>query len=86
VYWAFGFPAAIFAVFGADFVFACGSIFIAKVSLPHEQSVSGAIFQTMTQVIRWPLWLETLAHFSTSTVGQLRWCYSVYSRLQSRSS
>ncbi|EIM85299.1 efflux transporter [Stereum hirsutum FP-91666 SS1] len=49
-YWAFGFPAAILSVFGADFVFAAGSLFIAKVSLPHEQSVAGALFQTMTQL------------------------------------
>lgn len=26
------------------------ALFIAKVSLPHEQSVAGALFQTMTQV------------------------------------
>ncbi|KAI0791229.1 hypothetical protein C8Q75DRAFT_890634 [Abortiporus biennis] len=46
-YWAFGFPAAILSVFGADFVFAA---FVAKVSLPHEQSVSGALLQTMMQL------------------------------------
>lgn len=50
VYWAFGFPAAVLSVIGADFVFAAGTIFIAKVSLPHEQSLAGALFQTMTQV------------------------------------
>ena len=50
VYWAFGFPAAILSVFGADFVFAAGTLFVAKVCLPHEQSVGGALFQTMTQV------------------------------------
>ncbi|KAI0781757.1 major facilitator superfamily domain-containing protein [Abortiporus biennis] len=49
-YWAFGFPAAILSVFGADFVFAAGSLFVAKVSLPHEQSVSGALLQTMMQL------------------------------------
>lgn len=49
-YWAFGFPAAILSVFGADFVFAAGSLFVAKVSLLHEQSVSGALLQTMMQV------------------------------------
>jgi len=49
-YWAFGFPAAIVSVFGADFVFASGTLFVAKVCLPHEQSVGGAMFQTMTQV------------------------------------
>jgi hypothetical protein len=49
-YWAFGFPASIVAVFGADFVFAAGTLFVAKISLPHEQSLAGALFQTMTQV------------------------------------
>lgn len=49
-YWAFGFPSAIIAVVGGDFVYASGTIFIAKVALPHEQSVAGALFQTMTQV------------------------------------
>ncbi|PCH44103.1 efflux transporter [Wolfiporia cocos MD-104 SS10] len=48
-YWAFGFPAAVISVFGVDFVFASGTLFVAKVCLPHEQSVGGAIFQTMTQ-------------------------------------
>ncbi|KAG5222763.1 efflux transporter [Salix suchowensis] len=49
-YWAFGFPAAIIAVFGADFTFSAGSLFVARVALPHEQSVAGALFNTMTQV------------------------------------
>lgn len=35
---------------GADFVFSAGTLYVAKVSLPHEQSVSGAIFNTMTNV------------------------------------
>ena len=49
-YWQWQFPAMILSVFGADFVFAAGTLFIAKVALPHEQSVAGALFQTMTQV------------------------------------
>lgn len=49
-YWAYGFPASILSVFGADFVFSAGTLFIAKISLPHEQSVAGAMFQTMTQL------------------------------------
>jgi hypothetical protein len=49
-YWAYGFPSAIFSVIGADFVFASGTLFVAKVALPHEQSLAGALFQTMTQV------------------------------------
>lgn len=49
-YWAFGFPAASLSVFGADFVFACGTLFVAKVSTMDEQSVAGGLFQTLTQV------------------------------------
>ncbi|KAJ6544599.1 MFS general substrate transporter [Mycena vulgaris] len=49
-YWAFGFPAAIVSVFGADFIFAAGTLFVAKVSLPHEQSLAGGLFQTLTQL------------------------------------
>ncbi|KAI9440322.1 putative efflux transporter [Lactarius indigo] len=49
-YWAFGFPAACIIVLGADFTFASGTLFIAKVSLPHEQNVAGALFQAMTQL------------------------------------
>ncbi|KAG1735292.1 uncharacterized protein EDB91DRAFT_1083748 [Suillus paluster] len=49
-YWAFGFPSAVLVVFGCDFVYASGTIFIAKIALHHEQSVAGALFQTMTQL------------------------------------
>ncbi|KAJ7065155.1 MFS general substrate transporter [Mycena belliarum] len=49
-YWAFGFPASIVSVFGADFIFAAGTLFVAKVSLPHEQSLAGGLFQTLTQL------------------------------------
>ncbi|KAK0200895.1 efflux transporter [Desarmillaria ectypa] len=49
-YWRFGFPSAILSVFGADFVFASGTIFVAKIVEPHEQSLSGALFQTMNQI------------------------------------
>jgi hypothetical protein len=48
-YWAFCFPSTVLIVFGADFVYSSGTIFIAKTSLPHEHSVAGALFQTMTQ-------------------------------------
>lgn len=46
-YWYYGFPAAITCVFGADFVFAVGTLFIARIAHPWEQSVAGAIFQTV---------------------------------------
>ncbi|KAI1790080.1 efflux transporter [Ganoderma leucocontextum] len=49
-YWAFGFPAVVLCVFGADFFFSTGTLFIARACLPHEQSVGGALFQTLTQL------------------------------------
>jgi hypothetical protein len=49
-YWAFGFPAAVLSVCGADFVFSTGTLFVAKVALPGEQSLAGALFLTMTQL------------------------------------
>lgn len=49
-YWAYGFPSALIIVLGADFVFASGTLFVAKVTPPHEQSVAGAVFQSMTQI------------------------------------
>ncbi|KIK39599.1 hypothetical protein CY34DRAFT_808124 [Suillus luteus UH-Slu-Lm8-n1] len=49
-YWAFGFPSTVLIVFGSDFVYAAGTIFVAKIARPDERSVAGALFQTMTQV------------------------------------
>ena len=49
-YWASAFPATCLVVIGADFVFSAGSLFIAKFALPHEQSLAGALFNTMTQL------------------------------------
>ncbi|KAF9478870.1 MFS general substrate transporter [Pholiota conissans] len=49
-YWAYGFSASVISVMGADFVFSAGTLFIARVALPHEQSVAGALFNTMTQL------------------------------------
>ncbi|KAG8681887.1 hypothetical protein FRC09_017164 [Ceratobasidium sp. 395] len=49
-YWAFGFPSAVVVVFGADFMFATGSLFVAKIALPQEQSVAGGIFNTVNQL------------------------------------
>ncbi|KAG9223106.1 hypothetical protein CCMSSC00406_0000205 [Pleurotus cornucopiae] len=49
-YWAFGFPATIFSVWGADFVFSSGTLFVAKTVAQHEQSLAGGVMQTMTQL------------------------------------
>ncbi|CAK5284758.1 unnamed protein product, partial [Mycena citricolor] len=69
-YWAFGFPATITAVFGADFVFAAGTIFVAKVSLPHEQSLAGGLFQTLTQLgTAFGLAISTIAFDAIAPVG-----------------
>ncbi|OAX31939.1 MFS general substrate transporter [Rhizopogon vinicolor AM-OR11-026] len=59
-YWAFGFPSTVLIVFGADFVYSCGTIFIAKTVLPHEHSVGGALFQTMTQIGAFGLTITTI--------------------------
>ena len=66
-YWAYGLPSAILSVFGADFVFAAGTLFIAKVALPHEQSVAGALFQTMTQVSQQHAHESVCSHHTTSS-------------------
>ncbi|KAJ7820491.1 MFS general substrate transporter [Mycena leptocephala] len=56
-YWAYGFPSPIVSVFGADFTFAAGTLFLAKIALPHEQSLAGGLFQTLMQLgtaFGWP--------------------------------
>ncbi len=50
MYWIYAFPAIVLSVTGADFVASSGTLFIAKVALPHEQSVAGALFSMMTQI------------------------------------
>jgi nitrate/nitrite transporter NarK len=49
-YWAFAFPAIFLSSMGADIISSVGTLFIAKVVQPHEQSVAGGLFVTMTQV------------------------------------
>ncbi|KAG8212823.1 major facilitator superfamily domain-containing protein [Butyriboletus roseoflavus] len=49
-FWAFAFPSTVMVVFGADFVYSVGTIFVAKIVFPHEQSLAGGLFQTMTQI------------------------------------
>ncbi|KAK0218562.1 putative efflux transporter [Armillaria nabsnona] len=50
VYWVFGFPAAVLAPAGGGFAYACSMIYLTKVARPHEQSMVGAVVQTMTQL------------------------------------
>ncbi|OCH86167.1 efflux transporter [Obba rivulosa] len=72
-YWAFGFPAAVVSVFGADFVFSSGTLFVAKVCLPHEQSVGGALFQTLTQLgTSFGLAISTIVYNSTLSKASLQ--------------
>ena len=49
-YWDLEFPAVCLSVLGVDFVFPSGSLFIAKLALPYEQSMVGALFSVMAQV------------------------------------
>jgi hypothetical protein len=37
-------------MFGWRSIFAGGSLFVAEVALPHEQSLAGGLFNTLTQV------------------------------------
>ena len=48
-YWDLEFSAMWLSVLGVDFVFAAGSLFIAKFALPYEQSMAGALFTAMAQ-------------------------------------
>ncbi|TFK34270.1 hypothetical protein BDQ12DRAFT_613778, partial [Crucibulum laeve] len=50
-YWAFGFSSGFLSVVRADFVFAYGTLFIAKAAYLHEPSIAVTLFRTMTQVI-----------------------------------
>ena len=46
-------------VLGTDLVFASGTLFVAAIVHPHEQSLAGALFQTMAGVsafILYRLW------------------------------
>ena len=49
-YWAYAFVASVVSALGVDFILSPGTLFIAKFSPPHEQSVAAALFSTMTQV------------------------------------
>ncbi|KAJ7266396.1 MFS general substrate transporter [Mycena haematopus] len=69
-YWAYGFPSPIVSVFGADFVFAGGTIFVAKISLPEEQSLAGGLFQTLTQLgTAFGLAITTIVHNAVGGEG-----------------
>ena len=49
-YWAQPFNAMWSLVLGADFLMATGALFVSRLSLPGEQSVAGALFQTLIQL------------------------------------
>ncbi|KAF8810246.1 MFS general substrate transporter [Phlegmacium glaucopus] len=49
-YWPLEFPAIWLSVIAVDIIFSAGTLFIAKFALPHEQSMAGALFNTMIQL------------------------------------
>ncbi len=52
IYWAYGFPAMVLAVFGADTIFPVLTLFVAK-TLPHEDaSLGGGLITAVGQVGR----------------------------------
>ena len=86
-FWGYGFVAICISVMGPDFVFSAGTLFIAKFALPHEQSMFGALFNTMTQVRFFhsrncsatPAYDE-----NHSSAGYRCWCHGVNSGFPSR--
>ncbi|KLT38369.1 MFS general substrate transporter [Cutaneotrichosporon oleaginosum] len=50
IYWGLPFNAMWMVVLGADFLMAVGSVFVSTLALPEEQSVAGAVFQTLVQL------------------------------------
>ena len=49
-YWGLEFTGIVLGVLGSDLVFASGTLFVAAIVHPHEQSLAGALFQTMAGV------------------------------------
>ncbi|MBW0498424.1 hypothetical protein O181_038139 [Austropuccinia psidii MF-1] len=49
-YWSFNFASIALAVVGADFVFACGTIYGSNISSKSEQAVTGGVFHTFAQM------------------------------------
>ncbi|KAK7542096.1 major facilitator superfamily domain-containing protein [Phyllosticta citribraziliensis] len=51
-YWAYGFPAMVLSVVGADIIFPCLTLFTAKSLPPEDQSLGGALINSVGQVGR----------------------------------
>ncbi|GAA5931139.1 hypothetical protein JCM1841_002113 [Sporobolomyces salmonicolor] len=49
-YWQWQFPAMILSVFGADFIFACGILYVSAVAGHGQQALAGSIFNMSTQI------------------------------------
>ncbi|GAA6001617.1 uncharacterized protein JCM10292_004960 [Rhodotorula paludigena] len=49
-YWRYQFPAMILSVFGADFIFACGILYVSQVAGQGHQALAGSIFNMSTQI------------------------------------
>ncbi|GAA6053235.1 hypothetical protein JCM3770_002670 [Rhodotorula araucariae] len=49
-YWQWQFPAMILSVFGADFIFACGILYVSQVAGHGHQALAGSIFNMSTQI------------------------------------
>lgn len=49
-YWQYQFPAMLLSVFGADFIFATGIMYVSTVAGPGQQALAGGVFNMTTQV------------------------------------
>ncbi|BEJ12831.1 hypothetical protein CspHIS471_0300050 [Cutaneotrichosporon sp. HIS471] len=50
LYWTFPFNGMWLMILGVDFLMATGAAFVSRFALPQEQSVAGALFQTLVQL------------------------------------
>lgn len=47
-YWAFAFPSTALSVFGADFIYATSTIYIASIAEKGEQGLTSGLFQVFS--------------------------------------
>ncbi|GAA5860818.1 hypothetical protein JCM8547_003859 [Rhodosporidiobolus lusitaniae] len=49
-FWQWQFPAMILSVFGADFVFCCGILYVSQIAGQGHQAMAGSLFNMSTQI------------------------------------
>jgi predicted MFS family arabinose efflux permease len=68
-YWAYGFPAMVLSVFGADTIFPALTLFVAKTLPPEDASLGGALIMAVGQVGR-PIGLALATAVQTAILAK----------------